>query len=701
MNYLKQGLIFILFVVFLLLTFSYINFEKFNVNLDETARDIFFEIRGPMPTSGQVVIVDIDEDSITKLGQWPFSRLHTAQVLANLASASASVIGIDVVFSEFDKNSPSYMAKVLKINGDFMNTDILLSQIMSQTPTVAGYFFTNDVSKNTSPRSRSVFDMNKSRMVLQFDKAITNIPMITNNANSNGFLNAFRDHSGKISKMPMIIEYKNRIYPSLTLEMVSLISQTKTIKVIQDGNFIYGLGLKSFDIPVDERGFIRINYRGAKRSFPYISFADILDGNFDAKDIENKVILIGTSVVTLADLRATTYDLAMPGVEIHANIIDNIIQGDFLYEPSYAKLLNILMIFLLTMGMGYILFHINNNIINMVLLVVIMSTIYVGLYYLQFTVGLVLNLIYPMIAAIITTSLVFYFKYASADNQKNAIKSKFIKKVSADVVDDLLSNDIDTFQIHESTITIFFSDIRSFTAISEKINSPYKLIAMLNQYLEPMSNIITKSHGTIDKFIGDAIMAYWNAPLPVDNHADLATTAAIKQIIALRELNINLKQKFDVTIKIGIGIHTGKTVVGEMGSLIRSDYTVIGDSVNLASRIEGLTKYFGVDILISQTTKDLLQDDYNIRYIGSVVVKGKTESVKLYEILLDDDYMIFETIRRDYEKAIHLFLNKDFQKSLELFKKINKIQNHKVHQLYIFKMQSDDDIVTDFNMDTK
>lgn len=701
MNYLKQGLILILFAVFFLLTFSYVNFEKLNVNLDEKIRDIFFDIRGEIPTSGKVLIVDIDEDSITKLGQWPFSRLHMSQVLANLTNANARIIGIDVIFSEFDKNSPSYMAKVLKVNGDFMDTDVLLSKVISQTPTVAGYFFTNDTSKNSSPVSRSVFDMNNSKMLLQFDEAITNIPMITNNANSNGFLNAFRDHSGKISKMPMVIEYKNRIYPSLALEMVSLASGTEKIRIIKDDNFIYGLGLKNFNIPIDERGFMRINYRGAKKTFPYISFGDILDGNFDIKDIENKFILIGTSVITLADLRATTYDLAMPGVEIHASIIDNILQGDVLYEPSYAKLLDIIIIFLLTVVMGYIFFRITNNTINMLVLVALMIGIYFGLYYLQFTIGLILNLLYPMVSAIITTSLVFYFKYAKANRQKNYIKGKFAQKVSLDVVDDLLSNNQDAFKIQENTITIFFSDIRSFTTISEKINSPYRLISMLNKYLEPMTNIITSSKGTIDKFIGDAVMAYWNAPLPIENHADLATTAAIKQIQELKTLNVDLEKEYDIIIKIGIGVHTGKTVVGEMGSSIRSDYTIIGDNVNLASRIEGLTKYFGVQILISQATKDLLIDNYNLRYVGSVVVKGKTEPVKLYEVLLDDDYVIFQQIQSDYEEAISLFLSKNFEKSLEIFKKINNIQEHIIHQLYIDKMKNGNDIDINFNMETK
>jgi adenylate cyclase len=701
MRYLKQGLIFILFSVFILLTLSYINFEKLNANLDEKVRDIFFDIRGEIPTSEKVVIIDIDEDSINKLGQWPFSRLHISQVLVNLANAGAKIIGIDIIFSEFDKNSLSYMAKVLKVKGDFVDTDILLSRVILQTPTISGYLFTNNNSKNNSPASYSVFDINNSKMLLQFDKAITSIPTINNNTISNGFLNTFMDHNGKVSKMPMIIEYQNKIYPSLALEMISITSETKKIKIMKNDNFIYALKLENFNIPIDKKGFIRMNYRGAKKSFPYISFKDILNGNFDIKDIENKFILIGSSLASLANLKGTTYDLNMPRVEIHANIIDNILQGDFLYEPSYVKFINILIIFFLTMVMGYISFNIKNNTSNMALLIIIMSGIYIGLYYLQFIVGIVLNLVYPIVSAFITASFVLYFKYIKANYQKDDIKNKFIKKVSSDVVEDLLSSNKSTFKIQENTITIFFSDIRSFTEISEKINSPSKLISMLNQYLDPMISIITKSKGVIDKFIGDSVMAYWNAPLPVANHADLATTAAIKQIVILKELNIGLKRKFDVTIKIGIGIHTGKTVVGEMGSPIRSDYTIIGDNVNLTSRIEGLTKYFGVEILISQTTKDLLKNTYNTRCVGSVVVKGKTEPIKLYEVLLDEDYEVFKKIKLDYEEAMNCFLSRKFEKSLELFRKINNIQSHKIHQLYISKIEDGGEISANFNMKTK
>lgn len=197
------------------------------------------------------------------------------------------------------------------------------------------------------------------------------------------------------------------------------------------------------------------------------------------------------------------------------------------------------------------------------------------------------------------------------------------KKVSLEVANDLLSNDNNDFKAKEKELTIFFSDIRGFTNISEEFDSPQKLIEVLNKYFEPMSEIIIQNHGTIDKFIGDAIMAYWNAPCDVENHADKAVQSALGQLEKLEGLNTELKKDFNLSIQIGIGIHTGIAVVGEMGSLGRSDYTIIGDNVNLTSRIESLSKYFAVELLISESTKISLKDNYHLKYLASVIVKGK------------------------------------------------------------------------------
>lgn len=697
---------FLLFIpVSLFLIFSYLNFDKLNNNFDEKLRDIFFELRGEIKTSGQVVIIDIDEKSIDSIGQWPFSRLHMAQVLANLANSNVGIVGLDIIFSESDRNSPSLMAKELGLEGEFRNNDEVLSNVISQTPTVLGYYFSNDKSKNTEPHSRTTFDLNDTSNMLEFNHAVTSIPTIAKNAPSSGFFNALSDYNGKITKMPLVIKYKDTIYPSLSFEMINLVSGTNKVDILKDEYSIYGLGLNNLTIPVDQHGFMRVNFRGGKNSFKYLSFVDVLNGEFEAKDIEGKFVLIGTSTTTLADLRATVYDLSLPGVEIHANVIDNILQGDFLYKPSYVTLFDMIVILVLTIVLGIILLKLS-SLMTIIFVTILTSGIYFWFYYLQFTQGLIFNLIYPILSIIFTTIISFYINNTKERRQKEFIKDKFSKKVSREVVDDLLSNNEDTFNAKEEEITIFFSDIREFTNISEKLNSPQRLIDLLNRYLEPMTNSITNSKGTIDKFIGDAIMAYWNAPNYVQNHPDIALKTSLKQIEELEILNVDLQKEFDTTLKIGIGIHTGVAIVGEMGSVGRSDYTIIGDNVNLASRIEGLTKYFGAKIIISEATKDLLKEDYNLKYISGVVVKGKTKAIKLYEALTATDYEEFKIVEDKYNDAIEKFINKDFSTSLTLFKEIESTYPHKLHKLYIqkiqdIKSQNSDDISIDFIMDTK
>ncbi|RXJ89527.1 adenylate/guanylate cyclase domain-containing protein [Arcobacter sp. CECT 8983] len=705
MKFLIRHKLLFFFISFILLTFSYLNFDEVTSNFDEKIREIFFEIRGEIPTTNKVVIIDIDEKSINQLGQWPFSRDYMAQVLANLTNAGAGIIGVDIIFSEADRSSPSYMSRKLNVKGEFRDNDQLLAAVISQTPTILGYYFTKDLSKNSKPTPVTKFTPNSSPHLLNFKNVVTSISPIQENAYSSGFFNAFNDQQGKIIKMPLLLQHKDKIYPSLVFEMINIASNTQNVKIVQDNYAISGVKLSNIDIPTDKHGFMRINFRGAKKSFKYISFLDILNGNFDKNDINGKFILIGTSITTLADLRSTIYDLAMPGVEIHANMIDNILKGDFLYEPTFGKAIDILIIFILTVILGVSLLFLSS--INIVIVIVVLTTIlYSCFYYLLFSQGLILNLFYPIVSIIITSLSAFYINYQKEQKQKEFIKDKFAKKVSLEVVNDLLSNDNNDFKTKEKELTIFFSDIRGFTNISEKFKSPQKLIEVLNKYFEPMSDVIIQNQGTIDKFIGDAIMAYWNAPCDIENHADKAVQSALIQLEKLKNLNEELKKDFNLSIQIGIGIHTGIAVVGEMGSEGRSDYTIIGDNVNITSRVESLCKYFGVDLLITESTKTSLKQKYHLKYLGKVIVKGKTTAIKLYEVLLPKDFNKYQDIKEDYEKAIKHYQDRNFAASKIIFEKIEDTYSSKINKLYIKKCHEHinakkDNIVLDFVMDEK
>lgn len=686
---LKKTIYFI--IIFISLIFTYINFNSFTSTFDNKLREYLFEIRGEIETTNQVIIIDIDEKSIDKIGQWPFPRDYMAQALINLTNAQIGMIGMDIIFSEYDRSSPSNMAQILGVEGEFQDNDKILGQIVANTPTILGYFFTQDIehkNKQAPIIDAQIVQIKKNNKntssLITSSGVVTNIPEIQNNAFSSGFFNAYNSSHGKITKMPMILSYQEKLYPALTLEMIRIALGSDKIEIHEDEFGIKGLKLNELYIPTDENAFMSINFRGAKSSFKYYSFVDIVEGNFDVNELRGKIALFGTSAITLADLRAMVYDLSIPGVEIHANIIDNILKGDFLYEPSFAVAIGTITIFLLTIVLGFIYLRVT-AIAVLPIFLIIMSSLFAVYYYLLFSKGIILNLFYPLIALVLTTVIAQILNYSKESEQKNIIKDKFSKKVSPAVVNDLLNKKDNQFKGVKREVTVFFSDIRDFTPLSEKLNDPQELIKVLNLYMEPMADEIIKTNGTIDKFIGDAIMAYWNAPQDINEHCDCAVTTALKQLQALEKLNKELKKSYDLNIEIGIGIHTGQVTVGEMGSTGRSDYTIIGDNVNLASRVEGLTKKLGAKILITNATKENLKEDYIFKELAYVEVKGKSNAVLLYEVISfkENKPDNFDEINNLYEEALSHYKNQNFTEAKNLFEEINKKEEHSINKFYI------------------
>ena len=278
-------------------------------------------------------------------------------------------------------------------------------------------------------------------------------------------------------------------------------------------------------------------------------------------------------------------------------------------------------------------------------------------------------------------SILLFLNYFYATKDIKKLKEAFAKKVSSKVMEELIKNDSqEILAPKEKEITIFFSDVRDFTTISEKLKTPKNVIEMLNIYMTPMVDIITSYEGTIDKFIGDAIMAYWNAPIDVENHADKAVKSAIEQIKALQKVNKIIKEKFNIEINIGMGINTGIATIGEMGTKGRAVYTIIGDSVNTASRLEGLCKYYGAKIIISEATKNKLKEKYIIRELDIVQVKGKNEGLKIYEVI-DFGEKSFD----EYYEALQNYRNKDFEKAYEQFKTLYEKHNDKIYHIYLLR----------------
>lgn len=677
-----------------LITICYLYFDEIPNSLDNRFRDSFFTKRGEIPNTNNIVIIDIDEKSLKVLGQWPWSRNKISKILMNLTDANTAIIGMDVVFSEEDRTSPNKILKEFDINSkNIPNYDKEFIETILRTPTILGYQFEledkTDFSSKMAPDISAIFIEKNKKMgeeyLIKAYSTIINIPDLQKNSLSSGFFNNIPDSSGTIRSVPLLISYENNIYPSLALEIVRLITDSKKVFINYNENGVDSILLNNLLIPTDRHGRLIVNYRGAKGNFPYISSLDIYNNNFDKNLLKDKIVLFGASAAGLLDLRSTPFDSVFPGVEVHANVIDNILKGDFIYKKPWVVTFDILIIyflsFFITLLIAYSTFWLNP--------ILIISSLYVTyffLYYQLFSKGIILNIFFPLITIVLASIMSILFNYFFKIKQEEAIKKKFASKVSKEVMDKLIKNlDDKEFQVMEKEITIFFSDIRNFTKISEEMKNPKELIDYLNEYMEPMSDIINKHEGTIDKYIGDSIMAYWNAPNNVENHADKALKASIEQINFLTKINEKLKKENKPLIDIGIGLNSGNVIVGEMGSKKRSDYTVIGDTINLGSRLESLCKFYDSKINISNYTKELLKDNYIFRYLDLVKVKGKNKPVEIWQVISEKDYSheLKEEIKT-YHHAIKLFKNEQFNEALAIFERLEN--NHKKSNQVIYKI---------------
>jgi len=682
-------------------------------SFDNKLKDYMFIYRGIEKDSESVVIIDIDEQSLKELGQWPWPRNKIAQVLENLTIAGIGVIGFDIVFAEVDQSSPHKVLNDFNIKvKDIPNYDHIFNNVVSQTPTVLGYQFELENKKYIKKEDLNIpaliIEKNKTHgedMLINAKGTILNHIELQDSAYTSGFFNNIPDDSGIVRSVPMVIRYDDQIYPSLALEIIRVSSGINKVFVNYSELGVENIQIGDFKIPTDRHGRLVVNYRGPTKTFHYISALDIYNGTFDPEQIEGKVAIIGTSAAGLNDLRAMPFESVYPGVEVHANAIDNILTGDFLSRPNWVDGANVIIIFLIAI-LAIFLVTFTPFWFNPIVLFSLIGLILVASFQALFEYGIIINTFLPLITVILAILVATFLDYMFEVKNETLIKKKFASKVSKDVMESLLENpDNDSFSAVSKEITVFFSDVRGFTNISESMPSAKILIEFLNEYMDPMTDIIIKEQGTVDKFIGDAIMAYWNAPGDVPDHADKALIATLKQLHAIKNLNskLRLDSRFkDVVqmsdeqgvpiIDIGIGLNTGVAIAGEMGSSQRSDYTVIGDPINLGARLESLCKYYGSKCNISNFTRFQLTGHYIFRYLDLVLVKGKSEPVQIWQVIdfdNDDEEKLFDVTREElddelftYHRALDMYQNGSFEDALEIFNELENRENKTNTQIY-------------------
>jgi adenylate cyclase len=583
-----------------------------------------------------VTIAAIDEKSLAALGRWPWSRSVHARLAERLDRLGARVIAYDLFFPERESaRADAQFARALAATRKSLLGTLFLYGRDEARQFAAGAL--EQAEKGIAPHAiatvRAAAGARRAPPLQEPFGIIVSIPALQSAAAAAGHLNVLPDADGVVRRVPLVVRYGGRYYPSFDAQAARawLGAGELALEVADYG--LAALQIGGRQVPLDEAGRLLVRYRGREGSFDTVSIADVLEGRADAALVRDRVVLIGNTAKGIGDLRVTPYGTLFPGVEVRANIIENLIDGEFLQRPDWMSLVDIAVLLAIGLTLAWLLPSLGVAAGGLLALGVAAGYVLLA-DYLFVTEGLWLNVVYPVLLAamlFVSTALVFYF---FAFSEKRYLKRAFQHYVPPAVVEDLVA---DSAKLRlggdKRELTVLFSDIRGFTALSETM-APEELVKLLNGYFTRMTERVFAHQGSLDKYIGDAIMAVFGAPVPAEQHAQLACRAALDMMAELEALQAEWRRAGVPPLDIGIGINTGPMIVGNMGSATRFNYTVLGDAVNLASRIESLNKDYGTNILLSEHTYAQAREAFSgVREIDQVRVRGRTQPVRLYELI--------------------------------------------------------------------
>ncbi|MEH6405089.1 MAG: adenylate/guanylate cyclase domain-containing protein [Sneathiella sp.] len=643
----------------LILTAQYMN-SSLVEGIRNRSFDIYQRLDPRIPSkSSPVVVVDIDEKSLAAVGQWPWSRDVLAEIIQKLTDAGSVVVGMDIVFPEADRLSAPLLAK--KMQGLDSETrkklamlpgnDEILAKAMKRSRVVLGGYLSNEkgvVQTNTLNLLPSINWVGKNpiRYIKSARTLVGNVDVLEKAAAGFSTFTLDSDFDGIIRRIPLLSRVGEKLIPILGLEILR-VATGRNVLVRASENGVEGVVVARSLIPTDGFGRMWIRFSKYDQS-QYVPAVDILNGNFNPKRFTGKLVLLGTSATGLKDLRSTPVDSVVPGVEIHAQMLQTVLSGDHLFRGDLMRAIEWGTVLLI--GIALIAFVPVAGARNTFLALIALLGVDIGIAaYLFFEKSILMDATFFVAASTLLYIVLVYSSFRSTEQQRSQIRSAFSHYLSPDLVQ-RLTDQPDQLRLggEVKTMTFLFCDIRGFTPISELFNDdPEGLTKLINNFLTPMTDIILKKGGTIDKYMGDCIMAFWNAPLDDPDHARHAVDAATEMHKELIAVNSKLKHSAEesgrdhIPIRVGIGINTGKCVVGNMGSDQRFDYSVLGDAVNLAARLEGQSKSYGVDTIIGPKTVEHITDIECLE-LDLLAVKGKSEAVRIYgliksELNLTDD----------------------------------------------------------------
>lgn len=656
----------------------------------------------PREPMNEAIIIDIDEASLVSLGQWPWPRPVMADLVDRLTDLGVRVISFDMVFAEPDRTAPENLKRiwnvedegVLQILDGLPDHDAEFARaIAASGRVVTGFSVARAYETLRPPEQKAMFLIRKNAQEMMAGRgytlpgAATNLPIFSESAAGNGAFISTPHGDGIIREIPLILRYidegRERLYPTLALETLRVAQNPKQVvristtpaeeKGLIDTALRVGLG-RSVAIPVEADKSFRVYYRDMPRDM-YISAADILDEGKQAElkpRLDGKIAFIGTSAEGLKDIRSTPLNVFIPGVEVHVNVFEQMVQGLYLLRPDIAVAAEVSFIFWVGIIMIVVAQFVGAMIMGILCLMLILSAC-AGAAWLYAHQGLLLEPVFPSISVFLLFTASALLAYLRVEAERRSVRDAFGLYISPDFMKEL-TRDPDRLSLGGEIrdLTVMFTDIRNFTTISESM-TPEELINTMNDFLTPMSDVVMETRGTIDKYMGDAMMAFWNAPLDDENHARHACQAALTMQSVLDPINAALKAKAEkenrpyYELQAGIGINSGPCSVGNMGSKQRFAYSALGDAVNLASRLEGQTKSYGLKLLVGEETVKHIED-FAVIEVDRIQVKGKSEPVSIFTLLGGPDLAEtedFQILRERHMAMLNAYRKGAFQTALK------------------------------------
>jgi adenylate cyclase len=633
--------------------------------LDAIIDDARLNATMPKTMDERIVIIDLDEKSLAEVGRWPWGRNKLASLVDELFDRHhIALLGFDIVFAEADDSSglkrlqqlaenelsdqSGFTAKLRQLQ-DGLDYDAVFAKSLENRPVVMGYYLTSDRGGRTSGRIPASVMQREALQgrPIQFTSWTgfgSNIEPLARAAPMGGFFNSITDPDGVVRSVPLLGEYRGEYYESLALSMFRVLTGLpKVVPGFPQEKFLsrnyHGLESvllqqngKALAIPVDSRVSALIPYRGRGNvsggSFKYLSAADVLNKRVQGDTLKGKIVLLGTTAPGLLDLRVTPVGETYPGVEVHANMISGMLDGRMFVRPDYAVGFDIVVLIVAGLVLALALPVLSAPMAVATSLVVIGGLLGLNIWmYLGY--GLAMPLATALVMAVTAFALNMSYGYFVESKSKRLIANLFATYVPPDLVDEMVK-DPDSYSMKAANkeLTVMFCDMRGFTNLSESME-PTALQSLLNDVFSRLTEVIQANRGTTDKYMGDCVMAFWGAPIDTPNHAQLAVKAALEMSAAVSKINEEHRARGLPVIGVGIGLNTGTMCVGNMGSAIRRSYTVIGDAVNLGSRLEGLSKTYGVEIVASEATRKQATE-FVWQELDRVRVKGKEQVVTIY-----------------------------------------------------------------------